>query len=245
MSVCPPGWETRSQPLKLAVLCDLHTGSHAGDVARFGKIVSQINAWSPDLVLVLGDFMNTQAFGGGRVPPDTTAQILGNLSSRLGTYAILGNHDWYYDGEAVRTALVSHGIAVLENDCHAIVDDAGNFFIIGLADEQTRQPEIDTALGHVPEGVPALIMAHDPATFARIPDGPYLTLCGHTHGGQIRLPVLGPVTNSSSAPLRWTAGYIVEDERHLFVSCGLGTSIIPVGINCPPEICLMTVENGL
>ncbi|MEO1159337.1 MAG: metallophosphoesterase [Pseudomonadota bacterium] len=241
LPACPPGWDARKASLKLALLADLHMGSQAGDVARLEKIVDEVNNWAPDLVLLLGDFMNTQLFGGGRVPPETTAQILAALGSRLGTYAILGNHDWYYDGEAVRTALASQDITVLENECCRVADEAGSFFIAGLADEQTRQPEVDATLGRVPEGMPALIMAHDPATFANIPNGPYLTLCGHTHGGQIRLPFLGPVFNSSSAPLRWTAGYIVENEKHLFVSRGLGTSIVPVRLNCPPEVCLMTV----
>ncbi len=241
LTICPPGWEKRRQPLKLAVLADLHTGSHADDVSRFRKIVEQINLWSPDVVLVLGDFMNTQFLGDGQVPPETSAQVISKLKTRLGIYAILGNHDWHYDGEAVRHALATRDITVLENDCRRVVDKAGEFFIVGLADEQTRHPEVEATLSRIPNDVPVLIMAHDPATFANIPKGPYLTLCGHTHGGQIRLPVVGPIFNSSSAPLRWTEGYIIEEDRHLFVSRGLGTSIIPLRFNCPPEVCLMTV----
>lgn len=241
LTISPPGWENRTQPLKLAVLADLHTGSHADDVSRFRKIVDEINLWSPDIVLVLGDFMNTQFLGGGRVPPETSAQVIGELNTRLGIYAILGNHDWHYDGEAVRTALAARDITVLENDCRQVADTAGEFFIVGLADEQTRHPEVEATLSRVPNDVPVLIMAHDPATFANIPRGPFLTLCGHTHGGQVRLPVVGPIFNSSSAPLRWTDGYIIEDGRHLLVSRGLGTSIVPIRLNCPPEVCLMTV----
>lgn len=244
LSVCPPGWDARKAPLKLAILSDLHMGSHAGDIARLETIVDQVNNWTPDIVLLLGDFMNTQLFGGGRVPPVTTAQILAALNSRLGTYSILGNHDWYYDGKAVRSALEAVGIVVMENTCCRVTDGAGGFCIVGLADDQTREPDAEKTLACVPEGVPAVIMAHDPATFADIPAGPFLTLCGHTHGGQIRLPILGPLTNSSRAPMRWTAGYIVEEGKHLFVSRGLGTSVIPVRLNCPPEVCLMTVGPG-
>ena len=166
------------------------------------------------------------------------------MSTNLGAiqYAVLGNHDWHYDGHSVWTALEDHGIAVFENTSRKIEDALGDFWIIGLADEQTRQPDIDSAFAAIEGNEPALVMAHDPATFSKIPDGPYLTLSGHTHGGQFRLPIVGPIVNSSDAPLKWSSGHIVENGRHLFVSRGLGTSIFPFRFNCPPEICFLTIN---
>lgn len=237
-----PGWSERKSPLKVAALSDIHLGSQANDANRLAEIVDAVNKWSPDIVLLIGDFMNTQPFGHGRFPPDTIAGLLQPLASRLGTYAVLGNHDWHYDGFAVWKALEQQGIAALENTSMKIADDFGDFWIVGLADHQTRQPDIDIAFAKLPDTEPALVMAHDPATFADVPSGPYLTLSGHTHGGQVRLPFIGPVVNSSEAPLRWSAGHIVEDGRNLFVSRGLGTSIFPIRLNCPPEICFLTVH---
>ncbi|WP_282607743.1 metallophosphoesterase [Pelagibius sp. Alg239-R121] len=228
-------------PLRAAVLADPHLGSHTNDIARFEKIVAEVNDWQPDIVLLLGDFINTQIFGRGHIPPDVIAHVLGPLKARLGTYAILGNHDWIYDGRAVWRALEAVGITVLENDSLEIKDQTGDFWLVGLADDQTRRPEARKTLEPIPDAALKLVMAHDPATFADIPTGPNLTLCGHTHGGQVRLPFVGPLVNSSRAPLRWTSGHVVEDGRHLFVSRGLGTSGIPLRFNCPPEVCFLSI----
>lgn len=241
VSVCPPGWQTREKPLKVVILADLHVGSHSNDVSRFQSIVVEVNNWRPDVVLLLGDLMNRQMLGGGRVPPETISNILQPLVARLGVYAILGNHDWRYDGLAVRRALEASQILVMENCSHKVSDIYGDFWIVGLADDKTRTPEVERTLNTVPEDAPTIIMAHDPATFAEVPTGPYLTLCGHTHGGQIRLPIVGPVVNSSRAPLKWTSGYIVENGKHLFVSRGLGTSRLPVRFNCPPELVFLSI----
>lgn len=242
LSLTIPGWENRSKPLKVAVLADIHLGSHTNDTNRLAEIVIRVNQWKPDVTLLLGDFMNTQIFGGGRIPPTIISQLLRPLNSRLGSFAVLGNHDWDYDGFAVWQALEEQEIAVLENASRVIGDEFGDFQIIGLADQKTRQPDIDLAFKNCSGIQPALVMAHDPATFASIPNGPYLTLCGHTHGGQCRLPYFGPVVNASQAPLKWSAGYVVEEGRHLFVSRGIGTSTLPLRINCRPEICLLTIK---
>ena len=86
------------------------------------------------------------------------------------------------------------------------------------------------------------MLTHDPVWFADVPAGPFLTLAGHTHGGQIRLPGIGVLTNSSHAPLRWTHGLIVEDGRHLYVTAGLGTSGMPLRIGVPPEFAVLDVN---
>lgn len=241
-----PDWKDRTRSLKIAVLADIHLGSHAYDIDRLSKIVANVNAWKPDVTLLLGDFINNQLFCQGWIPPQKTAELLNPLKSRLGVYSVLGNHDWAYDGNAVWEALELNGIQVLENTSVKIVDDCGEFWIVGLADQKTRHPNVELAFKKLPKLEPALVMAHDPATFQEIPHGPYLTLCGHTHGGQCCFPLIGPIVNSSQAPLRWTSGHIVEDGRHLFVSRGLGTSGFPVRFNCPPEIGFITLvgENG-
>jgi predicted MPP superfamily phosphohydrolase len=89
---------------------------------------------------------------------------------------------------------------------------------------------------------PAIVLAHDPFWFAHVPRGPHLTLAGHTHGGQIRLPLLGAFTNASRAPLRWSYGHVAEEGRHLYVTSGIGTSGIPVRIGIPPEFAVIDVQ---
>ena len=236
------GWDHRTKPLKIAALSDFHLGSHADDVTRLSSIVDEVNGWKPDIAVLLGDFMNTQLVGGGRIPPTMIARILSELDTRLGTFAVLGNHDWYYDGHAVWKALEKHGIQVLENMSELIADQYGKFRVIGFGDDQTRNPDTAAVFENLSDTAPAIILAHDPATFSDIPSGPFLTLSGHTHGGQVRLPFIGPVVNASRAPLRWTAGHIVDNDRHLYVVRGLGTSVIPFRWNCPPEIALLHVS---
>jgi predicted MPP superfamily phosphohydrolase len=82
---------------------------------------------------------------------------------------------------------------------------------------------------------------HDPAHFAGVPVGPFLTLAGHTHGGQIRLPGIGVLTNSSAAPMHWTHGLVVEEGRYMIVTAGLGTSGLPLRIGVPPEFVVIDV----
>jgi hypothetical protein len=88
------GWPHWSRPIRIAFLSDFHTGSHAGDIARLTAIVAEASRLAPDVVLFGGDYINMQLFGGGRVPPSTTAAILSRLKAPLGRFAVLGNHDY-------------------------------------------------------------------------------------------------------------------------------------------------------
>ena len=88
---------------------------------------------------------------------------------------------------------------------------------------------------------PTIVLAHDPFWFAHVPAGPHLTLAGHTHGGQVRLPWIGAFTNASPAPLRWSLGHVVEEGRQLYVTSGIGTSGIPLRIGTPPEFVVVDV----
>ncbi|MEX2036305.1 MAG: metallophosphoesterase, partial [Xanthobacteraceae bacterium] len=113
--------------------------------------------------------------------------------------------------------------------------------IVGLPDAHVERPRSHALLAGLTSDRPTIVLAHDPVWFAKVPAGPFLTLAGHTHGGQIRLPALGVLTNSSRAPLRWSHGLIVEGGRHLYVTAGLGTSGVPVRIGVRPEFALIEV----
>ena len=93
--------------------------------------------------------------------------------------------------------------------------------------------------------VPTIVLAHDPFWFAHVPAGPYLTLAGHTHGGQIRFTLIGVLRNASRAPLRWSHGHVLEQGRHLYVTAGLGTSAVPLRIGVPPEYAVIDISGGI
>jgi uncharacterized protein len=236
-----PGWPNWDRPLRIAFLSDFHTGSHTDDVARLAAIIAQAASFHPDLALFGGDYINMQPFGGGRVSPRRIAAILSRLSAPCGRFAVLGNHDFYYGPQEVAASLQERGIIMLADEQHSFVHEQSTVAIVGIPDAHAVRAEPRALL----EGLfrrPAVVLAHDPVWFAHLPAGPYLMLAGHTHGGQVRLPGIGILTNCSKAPLRWSHGLVVEDGRHLYVTGGIGTSGIPLRIGVPPEYAIIDLN---
>jgi uncharacterized protein len=238
-----PGWPLWQRPLRIAFLSDFHTGSHAGDVARLAAIVEEAAGFAPDLALFGGDYVNLQPFGGGRVPPRVIAEILARLTPSYGRFAVLGNHDVYYRAQEVADALRDHGIAVLDDERRTFVHEGSTVNVVGIPDAHVTRAEPRALLESLPDA-PTLVLAHDPVWFAYMPQGPHLMLAGHTHGGQIIIPRIGPLINASKAPLRWSHGLVVEDGRALYVTSGLGTSGVPLRIGVPPEYAVIEVTGA-
>lgn len=237
-----PGWPRFPRPLRIVLLSDFHFGSHTGDVARFERIASEVAAQSPDLVLLGGDYVNMQFLGGGRVPPKTIARLLARITGRSGRFAILGNHDYIYGAEDVAASFREHGVTLLDHERATFWFARHEIDVVGVPDAHLVRPQARALMAGLKPDRPAIVLAHDPAWFADMPAGPFLMLSGHTHGGQIKLPGLGVITNSSRAPLRWSHGLVVEGGRHLIVTAGLGTSSIPLRIGVPPEFVSIEVS---
>jgi predicted MPP superfamily phosphohydrolase len=242
LSLAIAGWPKTARPLRIAFLSDFHAGSHTGDVARLGAIVHEAAAFKPDIALHGGDFVNMQMFGGGRLSPRAVAAILARLDAPLGRFAVLGNHDYVHGADGVRDALEHHGIAVLDDERRTLRHDGHAIDLVGLPDARRLRPEGQALLAGLSPERPTIVLAHDPFWFAHVPAGPHLTLAGHTHGGQVRLPLVGALTNASRAPLRWSYGLIEEGGRRMYVTSGLGTSGIPLRIGMPPEYAIIDVS---
>jgi predicted MPP superfamily phosphohydrolase len=234
------GWPALPRPLRVAFLSDFHTGSHAGDVARLRAIVAQAASLRPDLVLLGGDYVNMQPFGGGRVSPRVVASILAGLDGPCGRFAVLGNHDIVYDAREVGDALREARIDVLDDERRTIRFEGHALHIVGIPDARVMRPSAHALLASLGEQ-PTIVLAHDPVWFAHVPRGPHLTLAGHTHGGQIRLPGIGALVTASHAPRRWAYGLVKEGGRLLYVTSGIGTSALPIRIGAPPEIVLLEI----
>jgi len=233
-----PGWKAG---LRIAVLSDLHIGSPHVGLDKLRTIVEKTNAEQPDLVVLLGDFVTGGPNGrraGGFVEPELTAAELKKLHAPLGVYAVLGNHDWWYDGDRVGKALTAVGIPVLENKAVR----AGPIWLGGIADFWTREPDVAGTLAQVSSGDPVVLITHNPDIFPDVPSRVSLLLAAHTHGGQVRLPIVGTLITTSK--LGYNAGEYVERGRHLFVTTGIGTSIVPVRFGVPPEIVILTLAAG-
>ena len=154
--------------------------------------------------------------------------------------AVLGNHDWWYDGGHIWRELKKSGIVVLENDVHAIDAGGGRVWFAGPADSTTRSPDPRGTVAKVPDGEPVIVLSHDPAVFPAVPKRAVLTLAGHTHGGQVNLPFLNPLA-TPGRHLRHTHGLVREDGKLMYVSSGIGTSVLPARFNMPPELVLVTI----
>jgi len=236
-------WHKEHNGLKVAVLSDLHVGSPHLGLVKLQQIVKQTNAEAPDLIVLLGDYVIHGVVGGRFVELEAIAATLKDLQAPLGVVAILGNHDWWYDGEQVRAALQQVNIRVLENEIMQIQHAGRSFWLVGLADLWTRTPDIQSSLQKITDNNPAIVLTHSPDVFPDIPERVTLTLAGHTHGGQVNLPLVGRPVVPSKFGQRYAAGHIIEQGRHLFVSTGIGTSIIPVRFRVPPEIVILTLSS--
>ena len=235
-------WPRECDGLRIAVLADLHTGSPFHGLDKLGEIVALANRAEPDLVLLAGDYVIHGVVGGRFVAPEAAAEILATLSAPAGVYAVLGNHDWWLDARRVRSALESAGIPVLEDASMEVRSGACSFWLAGIGDFWEGAHDVSTALATIPESRPIVAFTHNPDVFPEIPSRVSATFAGHTHGGQVYLPGIGRPIVPSRYGERFAIGHVVEGGRHLFVSSGLGTSILPVRFLVPPEVSLVELR---
>jgi predicted MPP superfamily phosphohydrolase len=246
----PPRWPAR-QRLSICVIADLHAGGPNMGIDRVRQVVDASNALNCDLVVLLGDFFATHHFVTQRAPNSALAAELKRLKAPFGVQAIYGNHDWWYDIESVRRALAAVEIPVLENEAVLLGERGRRFWLAGLGDQIAYRlghnkfcgvDDLPGTLARIKTDDPVVLLVHEPDSFTEIPDRVALTLAGHTHGGQIRVPLLWPRWVPSAYGARFAYGHIVETGRHMIVSGGLDTSWMPIRLGMPPEI--VRVELG-
>ena len=223
--------------LKVAVAGDWHLTTRGlwriTSAERAARIVDEINAARPDVILLPGDFL--AGSGADEVLPiEAMAAVLGRLRAPQGVYAVLGNHDWWHDGERTARALSAQGIRVLEN-ASARLPGHDDVWVVGIGDHSTGHSQPGKALAGVPAGASLLVLMHDPASFADMPRTRGLVVASHTHGGQVSVPGLGALVVPGAAPREWAYGWVVHQGRRMYVTSGLGVSILPVRFNMRPE----------
>jgi predicted MPP superfamily phosphohydrolase len=252
----PDGWP-KGLHLRLAILADIHAGDPYMPLDRIAEIVARTNAQEADAILLLGDYSSRLRWVTREISSDEFARTVAGLKAPLGVHAVLGNHDWWDDPitqkqrkgpPAVRRALERVGIPVYENDAVHLGKAGQPFWIAGLGDQiafrlgkvHGRQQflgvdDLPGTLAEIPDREPIILMAHEPDIFPEVPKRVSLTVCGHTHGGQVRIAGYSPIVPSAFGN-RYAYGHVIEDGRHLIVSGGLGCSRLPVRFGVPPEI---------
>jgi len=237
-----PHWNVQLAGLQVAVLADLHVGSPFNGISKLNRIVELTNSLKPDLIVIPGDFVVHGVLGGSFVAPEDTAAALARLKAPLGVWASLGNHDWWLDARRVASALEKQNIPVLEDQAVQIRRGNAHFWLIGISDFWEGRHDIRKAMGRVTDDAPVLMFTHNPDVFPTISDRFSLLIAGHTHGGQVYLPLLGRPIVPSQYGQRFAYGHVAEDGRNMFVSPGLGTSILPVRFRVPPEVTLLVLN---
>jgi predicted MPP superfamily phosphohydrolase len=236
-------WPKELSGLRIAMIGDVHTDKKYINEAKLQRIVELTNQQNPDLIVLLGDY-NTGGRGNPQhVEPDVTARYLKNLKAPLGVYAILGNHDWWYDGEKIRHAFEDQGIPIIDDDVKELNWHGRSFWLAGLADLWTRPQHVAQTIAKAPAGSTVIALTHNPDVFPTVPRTVPLLLAAHTHGGQVNIPLIGTPVVPSRFGSKYTAGHVFEDNHHLFVTTGIGTSIMRVRFLVPPEIMILTVNS--
>ena len=246
-----PQWPADAPLLRIACLADLHIQDPWMSAARLRRVVVETNRLGADLIVILGDLAGSVIrLASAPVPVHTWSAALAGLRAPLGVHGVLGNHDWRDGaGPVFRDGLHAAGVSVYENCAARIAADGHRLWVAGLGSQRAlgRRHGIDdlpAALAQVTDDDPIVLLAHEPDIFVDVPPRVAVTLSGHTHGGQVRLPMIGAPWVPSRFGQRFVYGHIVEDERHLVVSGGLGMSGLPIRLGVPPEIVLVTIRSG-
>lgn len=247
-----PRW--RGPSARAVVLSDLHVISPWTSLTALARVVDRINAMTPDIILLPGDFLAEPKLPGRRATAAEITAQLELLRAPLGTHATLGNHDWKDCKLARQTQGARNSMAdALEASTITLhmnsALDLGPFWIAGVDSSQSfgtthaPQPRHDlkAALSDVPENADVILMAHEPDIWVEDRPDVALTVSGHTHGGQINLGNWRPLTPSRHGA-RYAHGLHWDGDRALVVSAGLGYTALPLRIGAPPEITVITLS---
>lgn len=224
------------QGFRICQITDVHHGG-AISLEYIEKVVEEANNLAPDLVVLTGDYIDT-----GKKYMAPAIEALSGLKARCGTIAILGNHDYIHARSYAEDVIASHGIPLLRNSHMYVEANGAALCVAGVADLLEDTPDAKEALKGVDPSIPRLLLSHHPDYAEDLPASERvdLVLSGHTHGGQVRLPFgLAPVVPSNYGQ-KYSGGLVrLSSATQVYVSRGIGVSLIPVRFNCPPELTLI------
>jgi predicted MPP superfamily phosphohydrolase len=234
-----PGLPRALDGLRMVQLSDLHWGPYTGR-QEIHAAVEKANALSPDLVLLTGDYV---LYSADYAEP--CARELAILQAPLGVFAIPGNHDYWTDIDVVVSRLKAAGLGLLQNASHRLEIEGVSLWLAGVDDVWEHRHDLDVALADVPLGEPVLLLVHEPdfaGQVARSPHRILLQLSGHSHGGQVNLPLLGRpalpwLGQEYPAGLQTVSGSTLQ----VYTNRGIGVIAPPVRLNCRPEVTLLTL----
>jgi uncharacterized protein len=236
MTISVPQLPRSFQGTTIAFLSDIHHGRFTG-IDYIDDAVRTTNALSPDLVLLGGDYTHrTNHYA------EPCMQALGRLKSRLGTYGVMGNHDHYYGIGTARRSMTAAGIVELTNEGVWLERRGERLRIAGVGDLWEDEQDLAAALADTQPHETSILVSHNPDFVEGITDRRVgLVLSGHTHGGQVVLPVVGAPLVPSRYGQKYLYGLVKTPDTQVYVTRGVGTVTPPVRFCCRPEIALITI----
>lgn len=254
----PAAWEGK----QIAVIADWQVGMWLDNTPTIRRIVKQRVEERPAVVLIAGDFIYKAAEESSQALDQAIELVRPLTAAGIPTYAVLGNHDYAMDAKdappnqklaaKLATSLEAVGVEVLKNESVPLLAEPGEapLYLVGIGAHWPNEDKPAEALAQVPDNAPRFVMMHNPASFEAFPAASApVAVAGHTHGGQIRLPF--------TPEWSWLT-FVKEDQVHadgwikeygqpgnqLYVNRGIGFSIIPIRINCPPEVTVFTLRQA-
>ena len=240
-------WPERLEGFTIALLSDFHFDPYFS-VHPIEASISIVNRLAPDLIVLTGDFVSIPQFEGneekGASAAEPCADLLRQMHARHGLWAVMGNHDYYTNPWRITSALQARGINVLANRSVPIEQDGARFWLAGVNDVVSGTADLDATLHTVPENEAAILLAHEPDYADEVARYRVdLQLSGHSHGGQVRLPLVPPLFLPKLGK-KYVWGLYRIGPLTLYTNAGIGTVVLPIRFNCPPEITLLTLRRS-
>jgi predicted MPP superfamily phosphohydrolase len=250
-------WDKTFDGFRIVLISDIHGGSSFINEEKIRMVVQKANEQNADLIVLLGDYISQRWENRAdlKMPMATVAENLKGLQAKYGVYAILGNHDYWYSNEIVKRELQRVGYTVLDDEVANIEKDGKIFRLLGLKDiietDSWRHYSNDAkeALKNSDAQGKIVVLTHNPDAIIMlsgeqsISNDFALMFSGHTHGGQVYFPFIGAPIVPSSFGQRYAQGEATENGVKMFITTGIGTSILPVRFGIPPEIVVLTVRS--
>ncbi|MCD4823627.1 MAG: metallophosphoesterase [Phycisphaerae bacterium] len=229
----PPAWDG----VRIAHITDIHVGALSNlDDAR--DIVNMANALNPDIVVMTGDYVSRAA-----AITRALVEVIRDLRAKVAKFAVLGNHDYWTNSAAMINLFEETGVKMLTNRSHVLRRKGQPLCFAGVDDLMAGRPDLYRALTGVDKQIPRILLCHNPDFAEMMPKNPRvdMMLCGHTHGGQIKIPLIGPLVLPITHK-KYAEGLVQGPRCPVFISRGLGMVKFPVRFNCRPELPLITLR---
>lgn len=255
-TIALPNWDPKLDGFRVVAIADLHTGSNYAPPERIRYVVEQANAQNADLIVLLGDYVseakwdrqcvrratNRENCTELKVPVEEIAESLKGLKAKYGVFAIIGNHDWYHNADKIHKLFEEvAGVNVLNNEITELSVNGVTVRIWGIEDLYLNRKVPAEAFNTLSDKSNVIALTHNPDSLLSAPAGFAVMFSGHTHGGQLNWPIFGPKAVFNDP--RFMYGHAEVDGKHVYVTSGVGTSVIPFRFRVPPEIAVVTLSS--